>query len=633
VHRLNWLKFFLMIMLTSVCVFAHAQVTVHLQDFATGLGTWSAVSVSDDADQWTAASGFAEINGFGDGDDEDWLISPSFNMDAQAGEYFIFQYNDNFAGPKLEIYYSTNYNGGGTAADVTNASWTQLSNRLSDIYATSCFSTFYHSHPAIDVSGISGTNVRFAFRYTGTASNAKHYRIDNVRLVADYYGGIASTLNCCALKTALHDLIDFQWTRIHYTSSTVYDVWDAMLQTDVRLNDAGTDTIMWDMFTDIPNGTGEYEFDPCDGRNVGAGSVCTICYEREHTFPSSWWGGGSTLSDSAYTDMHHLTPADGDLNGAKSNYPPGEVLTPTTTGANGVMIGTNSNYPCSSMRYFEPIDAYKGDYARMYFFMVTRYQHFMSSWHTISTQGDCAMNGDPCTGFEPWLVNVLLTWHQADPVSQKEIDRNNAVFALQGNRNPFIDHPTWVQKIWGDASGTICSNITLPVELISFDAVKGNNKIELAWSTASELNCSHFEIYKSSTGNDWSRIGQVNGSGNSTELRHYLFHDQIDQSGIVYYRLKQVDLNGEFSFSEIRSVLIEENSVIISPNPSKDVFEVRSGAVQYRVLLSDLQGRVLSDKIEIEHVTPYHSRVHAVSLPAGVYLCTVNEEVFQLVKE
>lgn len=610
-----------------------SQVTMHLQDFALGLGSWSAVSISDDLDQWTASSGFAEINGYGDGDDEDWLISPSFNMDAQTSEYFVFQYNDNFTGSLIEIYYSTNYNGGGTATDVSNATWVALSNRLNDIYATSCFSTLYHSHPAIDVSGIAGTDVHFAFRYTGTASNSKHYKIDNIRLVADYYGGISSTLYCCDLKTALHDLIDFQWTRIHYTSSTVYDVWDAMLHTDIRLNDAGTDTIMWDMFTDIPSGTGEHEFDPCDGRNVGAGSVCTICYEREHTFPSSWWGGGSTLSDSAYTDVHHLTPADGDLNGAKSNYPPGVVTTATTTGANGVKIGTNSDYPCSSMRYFEPIDTYKGDYARMYFFMVTRYQHFMSTWETIDTRGDCAMNGDPCTGFEPWLVNVLLTWHEADPVSQKEIDRNNAVFAIQGNRNPFIDNPNWVQKIWGDASGTVCSDVTLPVELLSFDAEQENGRVNLMWSTASEANCSHFEIYKSLTGTNWEKIGVVTGAGNSTEVLLYSFKDLTNQKGVIYYQLKQVDFNGEFSFSEIRSVFTRENDILISPNPSREVFNVRSGLLLDVVEVTDLQGKVLNGIIQIERISPYHTQIQASNLPKGIYLCWVNEKVFQLVKE
>lgn len=436
-----------------------AQITVHAENFGSGIGTWSAVNVSEVANQWTATSGAMQINGASGAADEDWLISPAINMSAQGSEYFLFDYNDANPGNLIELYYSTNYSGAGTSGAVGSATWTNLPLRVINMDNVVCFDLLFQRHPAIDLSAINGTAVYFAFKYTGTAGVGKQYKIDNVRIQAEYYSTVLSAVSagdrCADLKTTIHQSIRNQ-TKVAYTSAN-YDIWDSQLQTDTRMNDAGNAVIVWDMFTDKPAATGEFEFDHCGNRDSGgAGSGEGLFYNREHTFPQSWWGGGQTAADTQYVDLHHIVPSDRLLNIAKSNHPPGIVTAATTTGSNGFKTGTNPSYPCGSV-FFEPIDAYKGDYARMYFYLATRYEHNMVAWSSISAEGDCAMSGDPYTAFEPWLLSLLLEWHANDPVSQKEIDRNNAVYSMQGNRNPFIDNPTWANYIWGDNLGNPCN--------------------------------------------------------------------------------------------------------------------------------------------------------------------------------
>lgn len=434
---------------------AFGQINVHLEDFNSGIGSWIAVENGDASNQWTSTSNMMQIDGVVVGADDDWLISPAIDLDAQEDEHFLFDYKDVNTGLLLELYYSIDYNGGGTAGDVNAANWTNIPLSLLDLETIPCFTTTLQRHPAIDISAINGTSVYFAFKAQATGGVGKQYQIDNVHIEAEYYGSVLSFINsgggCEALKTEIHDVIVNQ-SKVQYTSTT-YDLWDAILHTDKKLNDAGNAFIVWDMFTDVPSGADVYEFDHCNDRDAGS---CPggegQCYNREHTFPQSWWGGGQTAADTQRVDIHHVVPSDRSLNTSKSNNPPGIVTTAVTTGSNGFKVGFNPSYPCSSAMYYEPIDEYKGDYARMYLYVGTRYEHNMVLWSTISTEGDCAMSGDPYTCYEPWLLNLLLEWHNADPVSSKEIDRNNAIYAIQGNRNPYIDNPNWVTLIWGDGT-------------------------------------------------------------------------------------------------------------------------------------------------------------------------------------
>ena len=629
--------FALLLFLYSNLLFS--QVTIHQENFNTGIGTWSAVNVNDATDVWSPVSGYMQINGIGGSNDEDWLVSPSINMDAQTDEFFLFDYNDVNPGNLIELFYSTNYNNGGTAADVALATWTNIPLKVIDMNATTCMTTIFQRHPAIDIGAITGTSVYFAFKYTGTTATARQYQIDNVHIDASYFANLTPGINCAALKDELHSLIATQTDRISYTSSTQYDVWDAILHTDTRTNDAGTATIVWDMFTDFPTTTGEFEFDHCANRDQGS---CPggegNCYNREHTFPKSWWGGGTSSSDSIYTDMHHIYASDRALNTSKSNYPPGNVITPVTTGTNGVMFGANGTYPCTpttgSKKYFEPIDEYKGDYARTFFYVVTRYQHRMNSWKPLNSQGNCFMDGTAYPSIQNWALQTLLQWHAADPVSQKEIDHNKAVYAIQGNWNPFIFEPNFVFLIWGDATGTPCSFTALPVELASFNARQEQGSVMLDWTTTTENNNDYFLVERSSDLINWTEISYQEGAGNSTTKNLYSTIDYSPIFGKSYYRLKQVDFNGSYSYSEIREVEFGGNgSFVYYPNPVINELSIKGKTEELgEIRIYDLIGRDVTTIVTFDFSTREEVKINMSALSADVYIIETNSGQQRVIK-
>lgn len=242
------------------------------------------------------------------------------------------------------------------------------------------------------------------------------------------YYDAAAGLSGLPLKVALHNIIN------NHTSVSYAQLWTSFPTTDVKLNGK-----VWDIYSDVPGGTSPYEYtfvtDQC-----GSYSAEGDCYNREHSFPESWFGGSSPM----YSDLFHIYPTDGKVNGQRSNYPYGDVGSASWTSQNGSKLGTCNDSGYSST-VFEPIDAYKGDVARSYFYMATRYYTQDAGW-----PGSAMVSGA-----EPllWARNVLLAWALADTVSQKERDRNNAIYAIQHNRNPFIDHPEWILAIWGPTAG------------------------------------------------------------------------------------------------------------------------------------------------------------------------------------
>lgn len=188
------------------------------------------------------------------------------------------------------------------------------------------------------------------------------------------------------------------------------------------------------MYSDVPGGTPSYTYTFVGSNQCGSYSSEGDCFNREHSFPKSWFGNAAPMS----TDLFHVYPTDGYVNGQRSNYPYGEVSNPYKTSTNGSKSGP-CTYPGYSGSAFEPIDEYKGDFARTYFYMMTRYKNNVSTWNSAMLSGD---------NLSSWANDMLLTWSENDPVSQKETDRNNAVYLIQGNRNPFIDMPSWVDSIW-----------------------------------------------------------------------------------------------------------------------------------------------------------------------------------------
>lgn len=243
------------------------------------------------------------------------------------------------------------------------------------------------------------------------------------QIPSDYYNA-AQGLTGAELKTALHNII-----KDHAVQSYDY-LWTAFNTTDKNAENK-----VWDMYS---NCTFEFSTDQC-----GDYLYECDCYNREHSFPASWFNNGATM----YTDLFHVFPADGKVNSIRGNYPFGQVTNPTITTGNGSKLGFCS-YPGYSGTVFEPIDDYKGDFARTYFYMATRYEDLVATWYINSAEADAVLQENAYPVFETWFLNMLGEWHVNDPVSQKETDRNNAVYAIQNNRNPFIDHPEYVYQIW-----------------------------------------------------------------------------------------------------------------------------------------------------------------------------------------
>lgn len=270
--------------------------------------------------------------------------------------------------------------------------------------------------------------------------------IIQAQIPAGYYNPAAGKTGAL-LKTALYNIIK------GHTSLSYSNLENQMKVTDVKPNN-----VVWDIYSDIPGGTPPYIYHFVSGDQCGNYSVEGDCWNKEHSVPQSWFNGSSPM----YSDLFHLYPTDGKVNGMRSNYSYGEVGTASLTSLNGSKLGS-CNFPGCSGTVFEPIDAYKGDLARSYFYMATRYENVVSSWQSPTPN---VFNGTTFPVFEAWAINMFLQWSIADPVSQKEIDRNNAIYTYQHNRNPFIDHPEYIDSIWGTPSSTDnISSMILNIEI------------------------------------------------------------------------------------------------------------------------------------------------------------------------
>lgn len=250
-----------------------------------------------------------------------------------------------------------------------------------------------------------------------------------------YYDSI-TTQTAYALKTALHTLIKNHSAQGYSALWTFYE--NNSLDTYYE-----NDGSILDIYSENPNGNDSYNYTKVINQ-CGTYNSEADCYNREHSFPRSWFGGKVEPMNS---DVHHIFATDGYVNSKRSSYPYGEVGSASYVSNNNSKVGSSTTTGYSGT-VFEPIDEFKGDLARAYFYMATRYQDVISSWETKSSSGDLVLNGSADQVFEIWQLNMLLSWHNSDPVSQKEIDRNEAAYSHQGNRNPYIDHPEYVDSIW-----------------------------------------------------------------------------------------------------------------------------------------------------------------------------------------
>ena len=205
-----------------------------------------------------------------------------------------------------------------------------------------------------------------------------------------------------------------------------------------KTSDVYPDGTIWDMYS-----TKHWK----PGVTCGNYKKVGDCYNREHSFPKSWFNDAQPM----YSEAFHIYPTDGKVNGQRSNNPYGECANGTTLPSNGSVkaLGRlgNCTFPGYSGTVFEPDDQYKGDFARSYFYMAAAYNDKIAGWKSPM------LSGNSYPAFSSWAINLLLKWHREDPVSQKELDRQEVVYGAQHNRNPFIDHPELAEYIWGNKKG------------------------------------------------------------------------------------------------------------------------------------------------------------------------------------
>jgi len=272
-----------------------------------------------------------------------------------------------------------------------------------------------------------------------------------------YYDSVDTT-NAATLRATLHAVID-DHQRFPYTS-TGTDTWDILEAADEDPNNPGR---ILDVYKNASYA------------KVGGGNPN---YQREHSWPNSYGFPDDGGSNYPYTDCHHLFLCDGVYNSTRSNKPfkncdsaCDELTTQVNDGAGGGS-GTypgNSNWTSGfgTPGTWETWGGRRGDVARALLYMDVRYEGGTHGF-TGAAEPDLILTDDQgliaasSTGSNEsvaymGLLTVLLQWAEEDPVDQKERDRNDAIFSHQNNRNPFVDHPEWIDIVWGDGGGVVPS--------------------------------------------------------------------------------------------------------------------------------------------------------------------------------
>ncbi|WP_412560385.1 endonuclease [Winogradskyella sp. MIT101101] len=308
--------------------------------------------------------------------------------------------------------------------------------------------------------------------------------IASAQAPANYYSS-ADGLTGYTLKTQLKRIINSTNDGLspEYTHNNQGDNLDALYATSDRDNYYENDNTILDIYSEDPNGADPYNYN-YGSDECGNYDSESDCYNKEHIIPQSAVNDASPMVD----DAHHVVPTDGRVNGFRSNLPFGVVddsqLISQSGISNPTMNGSkaggnlNSGYSAGyTGTVFEPIDEFKGDVARMYFYFVTRYEDQVDNWSAYPM-----FDGSNDKAIADPFLNILLTWHQNDPVSQKEIDRNNAIFNYQNNRNPFVDNPQYVTDIWVSEPDTEAPSN--PTNLVASNPT--NSTINLTWTASTD---------------------------------------------------------------------------------------------------------------------------------------------------
>ena len=313
-----------------------------------------------------------------------------------------------------------------------------------------------------------------------------------------YYDGVSGKKGADNILNALNTCISKNYNEIAYKG----------LEPHYLKTDFYADTL-WDMYS-----TCSFTYEDA---NKPQSKVCDG-WNKEHVVCQSWLGSGPMVSD-----MFNVYPTDARINNLRSNYPYGVVGKFTGFSGDPDKHGLGKLGASSLSGYtgtcYEPDDRYKGDFARTFFYMVARYRSNILN----SGNGSQMFTSSP-TNLTSYSLSFLLDWHRNDPVSDKEIDRNQGVYGEQHNRNPFIDYPDLVEYIWGNKvgqtvdlstmtptcagqTGAIKHGITWMVngQVLQIDSVRENTK-PVALPLAPESCSSSSESFYCWCGANWTGI-------------------------------------------------------------------------------------------------------------------------------
>lgn len=298
------------------------------------------------------------------------------------------------------------------------------------------------------------------------------------------YYDLASGKTGYELKTSLSQIISKNHQDKGYSA-----LWACYKTSDIDNYYEKNGSIL-DMYSENPNGTDSYEYVWQVGQCTSVNGPEGTCYNREHSLPKSYFGGQDAVPMA--NDAQFIFPSDYEVNSQRSNFPYGKVGTASWTSKNGSKLGTSVSDGYTGT-VFEPIDEFKGDIARMQLYFITRYESQLPSFYSINPDSSL-FDGSNNRGFKKWYIDLMLAWHNQDPVSQKEIDRNNAVYAFQNNRNPYIDHPEYVNQIWN--SGVTDTEIPSTPVITSVSNIT-NTSATVTWSASTDnVGVSGYRIYR-----------------------------------------------------------------------------------------------------------------------------------------
>ncbi|WP_213196647.1 endonuclease [Cloacibacterium caeni] len=329
-----------------------------------------------------------------------------------------------------------------------------------------------------------------------------------------YYDGTAG-LSGSALKTKLSSIISSG----HQTKS--YDALDDEYPNSDKDSYYEKDGTVLDIYSENPTETDPYVYQ-FGVKKCGNYKIEGDCYNKEHIFPQGYFNKASPM----VSDIHHIVPTDGKVNGMRSNFPFGNVGSSVSyTSKNGSKLGTSNSVNYSG-KVFEPINEFKGDVARMIFYFATRYEAKLKDF-----DANDILTNTSFPGIQSWELEVLKQWHTQDPVSQREIDRNNAAYTYQGNRNPFIDHQEYVAQIWGTTTPDT-ENPSTPTNLIVTGST--SSTISLSWTASTDnIMVATYDIYLDGTLKTSSATNSATVTGLNPSTTYTFYIKAKDAAGNI----------------------------------------------------------------------------------------------------